>query len=284
MRDNSISEGTRKTLKTFSEGLTSILGKVFYNPYRRAGISWFSHRYLKYFSKGDIKVHKLYGRETFFYNTAEYFHGIQEIFAEEIYKQQLPANAVIIDCGAHIGMSVIYLKRICPSANITAFEPDARNFRLLEKNITAHELQNVSLRNEAVWTENTTIRFAQEGTMSSKIEEGNKFDGIPVKATRLKDLINAPVDFLKLDIEGAEFQVLKDMDDKLLQVKRMFVEYHGSVDEHDKLMELCTLFTRYGFQFYIKEATPISHPFLIESKKSGYDVQLNIFCFRKNQQ
>jgi FkbM family methyltransferase len=283
MSNNSTAEGMNKPLKAFSEGLTSIFDKVFYNPYRKAGISWFSHRYLKYFAAGDIKLHKLYGHDTFFYNTAEYFHGIQEIFAEEIYKQQLPENAVIIDCGAHIGMSVIYLKRICPSSRITAFEPDERNFRLLEKNTLSHQLQNVSLRNEAVWIENATIRFAQEGTMSSRIEEQANSAGIEVKATRLKDLINEPIDFLKLDIEGAEFQVLKDIDDKLVHVKRMFVEYHGSIEEHEKLMELCALFNRWGFQYYIKEATSNPHPFLMESKKSGYDVQLNIFCFRKNR-
>ena len=65
-------------------------------------------------------------------------HGVKEIFIEDVYYQQLPENAYILDCGAHIGLSVIYLKSICPSANIICFEPDNKNFELLQKNIASH--------------------------------------------------------------------------------------------------------------------------------------------------
>ncbi len=66
---------------------------------------------------------------------------LKEIFIEDIYDQQLPENAYILDCGAHIGLSVIYLKSICPSANIICFEPDNKNFELTSKKYCFAQLQ-----------------------------------------------------------------------------------------------------------------------------------------------
>ena len=104
-------------------------------------------------------------------------HGLNEIFIDEIYKIKLPPNARIIDCGAHIGLSVIYFKRICPTSFITAFEPDEQNFNLLKQNIQSFQLESVDLRKEAVWVANTELNFSNEGSMASKIETNNSAGG-----------------------------------------------------------------------------------------------------------
>src|SRR5438067_450203 len=49
----------------------------------------------------------------------------------------------IIDCGSHIGMSVLYFKRRCPQAQIIAFEPNPQTFQILERNIRQNHLQDV---------------------------------------------------------------------------------------------------------------------------------------------
>ncbi len=116
-------------------------------------------KYLKHVPPGKLHSHKLFGHQTWFVSGQEYLHGIKEIFVEEIYKQALSPNAYVLDCGANIGLSVIYLKKICPTATIIAFEPDKNNFELLQKNIASHGLQNVELKNEAVWKEETMLSF-----------------------------------------------------------------------------------------------------------------------------
>ena len=262
------------------------IGKAFHNPYRKVNIGPVFLKYLKHIPPGKVHSHKLFGHETWFVSGQEYLHGIKEIFIDEIYKQPLSPNAFIIDCGANIGLSVIYLKKICPTATITAFEPDPNNFELLKKNIASHDLQNIVLKNEAVWKKNDMLSFESEGTMSSKIVFDRKGDGSKLtKAIRLKDYLNRKIDFLKIDIEGAEYEVLCDISDNLSFVENLFVEYHGMFGQVNELSKLFDLFSKSGFRYYIKEATPVYEtPFLRDRKNSVlYDIQLNIFCFRDQQ-
>jgi FkbM family methyltransferase len=189
----------------------------------------------------------------------------------------------IIDCGANIGLSVIYLKRLFPSARILAFEPDEKNFILLTKNIAAFGFENVEARQEAVWIDNTQLQFSGDGAMNSRIDFGSSKNSVPVRAIRLRDFLNRPVDFLKLDIEGAEYQVMNDITGNLHFVRHLFLEYHGSFTQNKELARLFALLVDNGFCYYIKEATSIYDNPLNPVKKPDmpYDIQLNIFCFRK---
>lgn len=266
-----------------SRGIKQNVKKHLHNKYREVNISWLYLKYLKHIPAGKTYYHKLFNSNTKFVNGQEYLHGITEVFIEQVYKQSLPANALVLDCGAHIGLSIIYLKKICPTARITAFEPDSRNFDLLVYNTTSHNLKDVTIVNKAVWTDNTFISFKAEGNMSSKIEFNNT-DSNKIEAVRLKDYLNQKVDFLKLDIEGAEYDVLKDIEDKLINVDKLFLEYHGTFEQNNELCEIFNILERQEFKFYIKEATVVyDFPFIHQKSPSiPYDVQLNIFCFKRS--
>lgn len=273
-------ESRQSGLKNLTQGTQAIIDKIFDNPLRKIGVSWFQLRLLKYFPKKGLQSQALFGKETYFYGTKEYFYGLKEIFVDEIYLQNLPPDSYIIDCGAHIGLSIIYLKKICPTANIIAFEPDPKNFNVLKKNIESHGLSSIDLKNEAVWISNTTLSFIADGNMSSKIGEV-KDATVQVQAIRLRDLLTGKVDFLKLDIEGAEFEVIKDIQDRLSMVENLFIEYHGFFEENKDLNEILQIVVRNGFHYYIKEATPVyNHPFMRIDANKSYDIQLNIFCFK----
>ena len=118
--------------------------------------------------------------------------------------------------------------------------------------------------------------------MSSKIQFENSTSSKEVKALRLKDFLNRPVDFLKIDIEGAEYTVLKDIADDLPMVNNMFLEYHGDFNQNDELLHIIGIIKAAGFNFYIKEAATVyATPFYRKAQRmASYDVQLNIFCFR----
>jgi FkbM family methyltransferase len=267
--------------KNLINGLKSRIRKTFHNPFRDVNINWVSLKYLKHLPADKIHSHKLLDHETYFYGGLEYLHGVKEIFLEGVYNQELSENAYIIDCGAHIGLSVIYLKHLCPTAQIVCFEPDTKNFDLLSKNISSHQLKNVEAKKEAIWTENTSLTFIQEGNMGSKISDKALPNSVEVKATRLKDYLNRRVDFLKMDIEGAEYEVLKDISERLENVSKMFIEYHGTFQQNSELLEILNLVSKAGFKFYIKEAASIfDQPFLPKKVATSYDVQLNIFCIK----
>jgi len=269
-------------IKNLYKGLRKRFNSLFKNPYREVNINWLKLKYYKHISAGKLRTHYLFNKPLFFYNPEELLHAFNEIFIGNVYKLQLQNHPYIFDCGANIGLSVIYLKHNYPDAEIVAFEPDKKNFDLLEKNIQSFGYNNITLRNEAVWTENTTLQFSGEGLMSGKIVAGFDNDAKQIKAVRLKDLINREIDFLKIDIEGAEFVVLNDINDKLHLVKNMFVEYHGNFKQNNEIAELLTLINKSGFSFYIKEADCVyKTPFYrIENGQKLYDIQLNIFCFR----
>ena len=64
-------------------------------------------------------------------------------------------------------------------------------------------------------------------------------------------------------------------------VNNMFVEYHGTFEQNNELLEIFDIILKAGFKFYIKEAAnTYNHPFLRKKTEHDYDLQLNIFCFR----
>jgi FkbM family methyltransferase len=267
--------------QNLGNGISDRISKIFTNPYSEVNLNWLKLKILKHLPANKIHHHLLLGHQTYYLGGPEYLHGLKEIFLEGVYLQDLPANAHILDCGAHIGLSIIYLKNICPTAKITAFEPDIENFKLLEKNIKSHHLDNVNLLQKAVWNENTTINFRQEGNMSSRIVDSLSSNTLSVQAVRLRDYIGDNIEFLKLDIEGAEYRVLRDIKDTLSRVSKLFIEYHGSFDQNEELIEIFEMVNKAGYKFYIKEAANnFSHPFLRNHANPDYDIQLNIFCFR----
>jgi FkbM family methyltransferase len=269
--------------KNLLRGINRKISSVFTNKYKKVNLNWFSIKKYKHLPAGKVRTHRLFNKNISFYSPAELLAGLDEIFMEEIYKQDLPPNPFIIDCGANIGLSVIYMKQHYPGASIVAFEPDELNFDLLSKNIKEFGYTGIELRKEAAWIENSTVKFRNEGTMGSKIEGGVTTEASTreVKATRIKDMLTNKVNFLKIDIEGAEYHVLKDCADSLSVVENLFIEYHGQFQENDQLVEILQIIGQNNFSFYIKEATSVYNtPFSRNRTTNPYDIQLNIFCFR----
>lgn len=254
--------------------------RIFYNPYKKIGISSLRLRKIKNLSSDKPHKIEFLGGRLSIRSRVEFLHSLHEIFIDEVYKQKFENESpYIIDCGANIGLSVIYMKKLYPSAEIIAFEPDEYNHAYLEKNIAAFGFSNVTIYKEAIWKENTFLNFQSEGSLGSRIG-GIEGEATKVKSKRLKDLIERPVDFLKLDIEGAEYEVLKDIQDKLNLVNNIFLEYHGMFNQNNELNEMLQILTESGFKYYIKLALDSHQTPFLRQKISGFDLQLNIFCFR----
>lgn len=244
-------------------------------------LSWWQEKILKHQEDRQLKKINFGTLSLHYQRPYEVLHTYKELFEDEIYNfKTTKENPFIIDCGANIGLSVLYFKGLHPKATVLAFEPDAANFKLLQKNITANGLKDVTAMQSAVWTHNDTVSFSSNGSQGSQISNENK-NSVTVKASRLADFLNQKqVDFLKIDIEGAEWEVLKDCAPYLHHVQDLFVEYHGKVDEAEKLAGLLDLLKN-KFQIYIKPAADnLSHPFVEKQTGGAFDVQLNIFCYR----
>ena len=214
-----------------------------------------------------------------------FLHSLEEIFKEEVYKFSSDTeNPYIIDCGANIGLSIYYFKKFYPKAKILAFEPDDEIYKILGENISKiNDNNDIEILNEAVWTEDTELSFFSEGALagSSITDFGKKNNIKKVKAIDLKKYLNTTIDFLKIDIEGAENVVIFDIEPLLKNVKNLFLEYHGLVNEPQNLGEILNILKKQGFEYYIRlAADTIQFPFCKENALT-YNQQLNIFCYRK---
>ncbi len=163
----------------------------------------------------------------------------KEIFQEEIYKTNIKNQSpTIFDIGSHIGLSILYFKTIYPKANITGFEPNPNTFPILEENIYSNDIKDVTLHNIAVGLNNTNrqlyIDTSGECAFSTSSFTKNAWNGkqltkpIIVKTKKLSTYINKDIDLLKIDAEGAELEIIKDIYNtgKLAMVKNIIVEYH----------------------------------------------------------
>jgi FkbM family methyltransferase len=192
------------------------------------------------------------------------------------------AKPVIYDCGANVGVSVLFYKSRYPDSIIKAFEPDPEIFSCLKNNMQNNKITGVELVNKAVWNTNDGVSFGQEGADGGSVFfEGNK---ITLPSVRLKELLQKEekVDLLKIDIEGAEMEVLMDCQTELKKVQYLFVEYHSWINQKQELDKLLKILTENGFRYYIHSIGDVlKQPFVEQKFSNGLDVQLDIHAINE---
>lgn len=223
------------------------------------------------------------GKKLYIHDIASFNLCNEELFQSEMYKFKASRpNPCIIDCGANLGMSIIYFKQLYPDASIIAFEADDYIFSFLEKNVKSFGYKDVELINKAVWNNDKTLSFIVEGGAGGRIEEeSSKGKYKKVVCTSLKKyLTGRKIDFLKVDIEGAEYEVIKDCENELKNIDYLFIEYHSMPEREQNLHKILEIVQKAGFSYHIKEAFTAKHPFIERNLNFGMDLQLNIFCYK----
>jgi len=205
----------------------------------------------------------------------------KEIFVDEIYKfDSNNKQPVIFDCGANVGTSCLYFKQLFPNAKIKAFEADPMIADILKSNLSKNGINDVEVIDKAVWVDDDGIEFGSEGADGGSINVNN--NKIKVESVRLKDFLGKEekIDLLKIDIEGAEYEVLKDCKDTLKNVQNIFVEYHSWNSSAQQLSEILNIFEINGFRYCIEDIGKRKYPFINHNRELNMDLQLNIFGYR----
>lgn len=154
----------------------------------------------------------------------------------------------VIDVGANAGFFSAYIKRIWPNAFVDAIEPYPPNIYFLEKNLSKYgnyEIHpNVALDDEEMhqfysWRYFSAVSKNNGG--GSAVVDSDKHPDFEVRAIKVSSLIgDDDVDILKMDCEGGELYILRDLDaaDKLKNIKWIRMEYHdpAQVDEMRKIL------------------------------------------------
>ena len=207
----------------------------------------------------------------------------KEIFVDKFYAfNAATASPVIFDCGANVGMSVAFFKDQHPNARVVAFEADPKVGEILRQNVARNDLQNVEIINKAVWVDDQGVMFGSEAADSSSIFSTQTQHRVP--SIRLRDwlLREERIDFLKIDIEGAEVSVLPDCHDALAHVQYIFVEFHAYIGHPQALAQVMEVLQNAGFRYYIDTGQHRTAPFINHRYRQNdvMDLQLNIYGYR----
>lgn len=162
----------------------------------------------------------------------------------------------ILDCGANIGLASLWLQRRFPAARITAFEADPALAAMLRRNLSANGVP-AEVVAAAVWSSAGTVRFRCEGSDSGAVDAVAADTPGPVQevpAVRLRDWIaREPIDLLKIDVEGAELEILEDCVDVLGNVAALHLEVHDFHPERRLLPRCLLLIERAGLCYALDD-------------------------------
>lgn len=172
--------------------------------------------------------------------------SVKETFLDQFYTRYGVAvqdGWTVVDVGAGIGDYCLYAAHSNPKVKLYAFEPYPGSFSLLKKNLALNEIENVHTFQKAVWSRTGELGLdlaSGEPLQISSQEKLNELQGaesISVEAVSLESLITAEkikkIDLLKMDCEGAEYEILFNTPEKTLQrVDRIIMEYHNLDQDH----------------------------------------------------
>jgi FkbM family methyltransferase len=199
------------------------------------------------------------------------------IFKQGLYAMKCAPAPRIIDAGANIGMASLYFKKNYPEARVTAFEPDPRISDVLQTNMLSFGHGDVEVVRAAVSDREGLMSFSPDNADGGRLAgDGDK----TVRVVRMRDWLDEPIDLLKLDIEGAEFDVLKDCSAQLGNVSKLFVEYHSFASQPQQLPELLTILRDAGFRVHLQTDYCAPSPLHEVVISNDMDLRLNIFGSR----
>ena len=168
----------------------------------------------------------------------------KEIFVDRCYDLILDRSApVIVDIGANTGLFALRLKQLYPSARISCYEPFPPNFAQLQNTISVNKLDSVTPIQKAVGARpgraKLFIHKRNIGGHSFYATEALNADYVDVEVIDLSSILGDlqhDVDLLKLDCEGAEFDILMSLGGAdARKIRRIVVETTSALYDVDQL-------------------------------------------------
>jgi FkbM family methyltransferase len=165
------------------------------------------------------------------------------------YRELNNNKPIILDLGTNIGLTILDFKDRYPSSNIIGCEMDIDNYKLAVRNCS--KCANVEILNKAIWYEDGIVKY-YKGTQSDAYSNADAYSIIGnqnlIKASSLVVSVSSisinslvkiysldHIDYIKMDIEGAELEVLMINNEWLQLVKQIKIEYHHDGNDAEKI-------------------------------------------------
>ena len=191
---------------------------------------------------------------------------------------------IVVDVGAHIGRyTITSSKHVGANGKVIAIEAHPGNYEMLNRNIKLNGLTNVISLNYAVYSKETKIKLFLPGEksnrtiyntlISTRATDEEKF--VEVNADTLDDLLqnneisHANINWIKIDVEGAELEVLKGADSIMSNSKNitLLIEVHDIEDGKNVYRPIMDLMEKYNFKIEFENTWPNGEKHVILHKQ-----------------
>jgi len=187
---------------------------------------------------------------------------ITDIFIKKTYNpsdMKINAKDTIIDIGANVGIFSIYGSMKAPLGKVYSFEPFEKHFSKLNKNIKLNNLKNIKIFNLAVDKDDVPKNFFVSETHTgahSLIKNDNSSLKTKTRCISLENVFKKNkikvCDFMKIDCEGGEYNILYGASDKILnKIKKISLEFDNIDDKKRNGLALKNFLIEKGFNVNI---------------------------------
>ena len=226
---------------------------------------------------------KFAGKPIRLFDGPSFLSAWDEIFVNRIYDiGTCLSTPRLVDVGANIGLAALYWKHRYGEFRYVGFEPDRAIASLCRANLEAWNCSG-ELHECAAAATDGEVGFLPDGADGGRtVEAAANTPPLRVRSVRLSRYLQETTDLLKLDIEGAEAEVLKEIVGQLHLVRQIFVEIHSTPTNEQTLAVVFTILENSGFRCYLQTGFGAKRP-LSESEVSpgGFDMLVNVFGVRE---
>ena len=209
----------------------------------------------------------------------------------KLFNDIIKKGEVLVDVGANIGYFTLLMAKLSgPSGMIFSFEPEDKNFEILEKNVKINNYQNVVLEKKGVSDHNGINKFflsSKNTGMHSLQKIRDDAKEVKIDVIKLDDYFSTldlvkKISLIKIDVEGAEFQVLNGMQTILKNENlKLLIEF---IPEHLRKhgtnpVDILKILENNNFKIYqINENTKELELKKFEDILDNSEIGRNIYC------
>lgn len=183
----------------------------------------------------------------------------------------LTPHAIVADCGANIGFTSVFFSKQAKNGKVYAFEALPKNAQAIHKNIALNKCDNVEVVNKGVGSHSGVLHFSTFG--NGAVASGSKKNTVAVDVVTLDSFFaeKKKPDFLKIDVEGFEYEVLTGAAGILALHPKIALEMHvfTYADKRRQSQALLSLLESNG---YGKGMVQYGYEGSVERLENGFDL------------
>jgi FkbM family methyltransferase len=224
----------------------------------------------------EFEVYEIYVDPTEYVGRAIYIERFHEAKLRDKILQEIEHGDRVVDIGAHIGSTaLIFRQAVGKQGEVICFEPNPESFEMLQSTIERNNLDNFKLFNQALGDSNEEIKLEHnsDNTGESSIKGSKKVDKtFNVDLVEAKDKLDSlgEIDWLKIDVEGVEYEIISNLGDDIARFKGLFLELHSDRLLDNEIKQIYEILSSNGL-VYTFNGDKVGQEEFIEHAKDSVD-------------